>query len=43
VFITGASGGIGQAEVRRFHERGAKLVLTDITWQGLDAAFSSFE
>jgi NAD(P)-dependent dehydrogenase (short-subunit alcohol dehydrogenase family) len=43
VFITGASGGIGQAIAKRFYERGAKLVLTDITQPGLEAAFSAFD
>lgn len=43
VFITGASGGIGQAIARRFYERGANLVLTDITQAGLDATFSGFD
>jgi NAD(P)-dependent dehydrogenase (short-subunit alcohol dehydrogenase family) len=40
VFITGASGGIGQAVSKRLYERGANLVLTDVTHAGLDTAFA---
>src|SRR5690349_10794313 len=41
VFITGASGGIGQAVAKRFYEHGANLVLTDISADGLDQTFSA--
>jgi NAD(P)-dependent dehydrogenase (short-subunit alcohol dehydrogenase family) len=38
VFITGAAHGIGAALARRLHEKGAKLVLTDVD----DAAVAAF-
>lgn len=40
VLITGASGGIGQAVTSRLYERGANLVLTDISAEGLERTFA---
>jgi NAD(P)-dependent dehydrogenase (short-subunit alcohol dehydrogenase family) len=35
--VTGASGGIGDALVRRFHSAGSKVVATDVTSEGITA------
>ena len=41
ILITGAAGGIGAACARAFHAAGARLVLTDMTQQSVDALAAS--
>lgn len=43
VFITGASGGIGSAVAERFYERGATLLLTDISLASLQCRFGGMD
>lgn len=43
VLITGAAGGIGSATARELHARGARLVLTDIRQESVDALAQEFD
>ncbi|MDQ0157185.1 SDR family NAD(P)-dependent oxidoreductase [Robertmurraya andreesenii] len=42
VVITGASGGIGNSIVRRFHREGAKLVLLDLKMSNMERSIEDF-
>ena len=43
VVITGATGGLGRAAAKRFHDEGANIALVDLHQNDIDAFLQTFE